>query len=88
MRASETEFQVTHQMDMFSVNIKEKTCSCRKWDLSGITCCHAVSALNSIMMDPKNFVYDWLKKEMYEEAYNDSSIKPTHGMKHWPKVNL
>ncbi|XP_012852893.1 PREDICTED: uncharacterized protein LOC105972477 [Erythranthe guttata] len=31
--------------DRLKVNIDEKTCSCRRWQLSGIPCAHAISAM-------------------------------------------
>ncbi|XP_071909619.1 uncharacterized protein [Coffea arabica] len=31
--------------DHYAVNIKEQSCSCRRWELTGIPCSHAISAL-------------------------------------------
>lgn len=36
-------FEVSKDVDRYVVNLGERTCSCRKWDLSGIPCCHAVA---------------------------------------------
>jgi hypothetical protein len=87
IRGSEAEFQVMHSMDMFAVNIVERTCSCRKWDLTGIPCCHAISCLNNIRVEPETVVHDCFKKEMYEKAYS-GSIRSIRGDKHWPKVAM
>ncbi|KAK8683005.1 hypothetical protein V6N13_039081 [Hibiscus sabdariffa] len=32
-------------INQFIVDLDEKSCSCRKWDLSGIPCAHAISAI-------------------------------------------
>ncbi|GKD41860.1 mutator type transposase, partial [Tanacetum coccineum] len=31
--------------DQFVVNLSERVCSCRKWELSGIPCTHAVASI-------------------------------------------
>ncbi|XP_073227078.1 uncharacterized protein [Cicer arietinum] len=35
-------FSVTNGVDTYTVNLHTKTCACRKWDLTGIPCCHAL----------------------------------------------
>ncbi|KAK8621106.1 hypothetical protein V6N13_067547 [Hibiscus sabdariffa] len=39
-----------------SVNIQEWTCSCRKWQLTGIPCIHAISVILSIEDRPEKYV--------------------------------
>nr|XP_027083681.1 uncharacterized protein LOC113705983 [Coffea arabica] len=46
-----------------AVNIEEKTCSCRKWDLTGIPCYHAISALWIAMKDPMEHIDDCYRVE-------------------------
>ncbi|XP_039687921.1 uncharacterized protein [Medicago truncatula] len=38
-------FSVTDGTDTYAVNLKDKTCACRKWDLSGIPCPHAIAGI-------------------------------------------
>ena len=38
-------FQVNHKMDCLIVDMGGRTCTCRKWDMCGIPCCHAVSCI-------------------------------------------
>ena len=39
-------WQVTSGHQTHAVNLQVHTCGCRKWDLSGIPCNHAISAIN------------------------------------------
>ena len=39
-------WQVTSGQQTHAVNLELHTCGCRKWDLTGIPCNHAISAIN------------------------------------------
>ncbi|XP_016902695.1 uncharacterized protein LOC107991823 [Cucumis melo] len=41
------EFEVHHRKEQFVVNILNRTCSCRQWDLDLIPCSHACIALST-----------------------------------------
>ncbi|XP_008457137.1 uncharacterized protein LOC103496884 [Cucumis melo] len=41
------EFEVHHRKEQFFVNILNRTCSCRQWDLDLIPCSHACIALST-----------------------------------------
>ena len=43
------------------MNINSRKCSCRKWELTGIPCCHAVACLWHNNYKPENYVVDWYK---------------------------
>jgi hypothetical protein len=51
------------------VNLDKRSCSCRKWDLTGMPCNHAVSAIYQAGMHPEDFVSDFFKKPMYVASY-------------------
>jgi hypothetical protein len=57
--------KVTHEVNMVS-----RTCSCRKWQMTGLPCNHAVSAIHKSRMHPEDFVSEFLKKSMYMKSYN------------------
>ena len=38
-------FKENHNMDCLTVDMGSRTCTCRKWDMSGIPCCHAFSCI-------------------------------------------
>ncbi|KAL3500278.1 hypothetical protein ACH5RR_039371 [Cinchona calisaya] len=45
-----------------------RTCSCRKWDLNGIPCSRAVSAIADTSEDLESFIHDCYSKEAYMRA--------------------
>ena len=38
-------FEVTHAVKTYTVNLTDRTCSCRKWDLTGIPCSHGIASI-------------------------------------------
>nr|KAJ0186073.1 hypothetical protein LSAT_V11C900490590 [Lactuca sativa] len=84
-------YQVTGPWtDQFVVDMVQHTCSCRKWELTGIPCKHALVAIwdmrkkNKDVGLPESWVHPtyWLKtwKEMYS-----FKIKPINGRRMWEK---
>ncbi|XP_073223518.1 uncharacterized protein [Cicer arietinum] len=49
-------FSVTNGVDTYTVNLHTKTCACRKWDLTGIPCCHALVCIWHNKADPESYV--------------------------------
>ena len=64
--------------EKWAVNIEDRTCSCRKWDLTGIPCAHAISALWIAMKDPMQYIDDCYSVETYLKCY-DPCILPVNG---------
>ncbi|GKV43146.1 hypothetical protein SLEP1_g50479 [Rubroshorea leprosula] len=77
-----TQYDGWHWNDKFVVDLIGKKCSCRAWDLTGIPCPHASSAIGLGNFDPDEFVSIWYKRVKYECAYN-VPIMPCNGEKFW-----
>ena len=60
-------YQVTSGENTYSVNLLDRTCRCRKWDMTSMACNHAVSAIVKAKLQPQDFVADFFKKEMYKK---------------------
>jgi len=43
------------------VNLREKTCACRKWDLIGILCPHAIACIWYNRQNSYEFVAHWYR---------------------------
>uniref|UniRef100_A0A2N9GEU7 SWIM-type domain-containing protein n=1 Tax=Fagus sylvatica TaxID=28930 RepID=A0A2N9GEU7_FAGSY len=43
--SGEGKYEVNYRQQKFVVNLREKTCGCKKWDITGIPCHHAISAI-------------------------------------------
>ncbi|GKE29794.1 mutator type transposase [Tanacetum coccineum] len=83
-------YQATGQYgDQCVVNVEERSCSCRKWDLTGMSCKHAVAAIWNMAENglepgiPETWVHQsyWLKP--WEEMYR-FKINPCNGPDLWP----
>lgn len=78
------EFEVSEDGIRYAVDMRAKTCSCRRWDLTGIPCRHALR----VVLDQKkryktdNLVSDWYLTSKWQHQYSDS-IKPVRGIKFW-----
>ncbi|XP_074283214.1 uncharacterized protein LOC141607763 [Silene latifolia] len=74
-------FQVTHSLDSLNVNLEAKTCTCRRWDMCGFPCCHAIAAIFFCHREAEEFVEDCYKRDVYLKAYA-GSIPPCEGERH------
>lgn len=45
----------------YGVELKDSHCACRKWDLTGIPCCHAIACMWYNRTHPENFVLNYYK---------------------------
>ncbi|XP_040361867.1 uncharacterized protein LOC121049253 [Rosa chinensis] len=62
------------------------TCTCRRWQLSGIPCVHAICAIRTKKADPVLFCDDYLLPSTYMESYN-LIIHPITGEDDWEPVD-
>ncbi|XP_074278541.1 uncharacterized protein LOC141602128 [Silene latifolia] len=60
-----TVFQVAHGINVLTVDLEARTCTCRKWDLTGIPCFHDVAAIFYIFALVEDYVNKMYKREAY-----------------------
>jgi hypothetical protein len=77
-------FEVESRGMRFVVNVEDKTCGCRKWDVSGIPCSHAISAILYHGGNPVDYISEYFGKEKYLESY-DPIIYPVPSQEQWPR---
>lgn len=65
------------------VDVLNRKCSCRKWDLIGIPCKHAIVVIWAKHDDINSYVDDCYKVETYRRIYA-FSILPMNGQEMWP----
>ena len=56
-------------LDGYVVDFNDKTCTCRMWELRGIPCPHAISAIYYIKDALNNYVSHCFKVAKAKEAY-------------------
>lgn len=84
--AGDLKFQVSHWKDgNFSVDLQKNFCSCRRWNLTGIPCPHAISAIYKQDYDVIDFVDNCYKSDVYLKAYGPF-IHPIFGQDQWVKT--
>ncbi|XP_070667339.1 uncharacterized protein [Malus domestica] len=78
-----TKFQVdAGGGDQFVVDLTERTCSCRGFNLTSLPCSHAIAAINYKRDKPEYYVDVCYSKVMYLEIYGHL-IQPMNGMSMW-----
>ncbi|KAG8376336.1 hypothetical protein BUALT_Bualt09G0052600 [Buddleja alternifolia] len=70
----------------YTVDLGKHTCSCRKWDLSGIPCQHAMSAICSQVKDPEDYVHEYYWVDTYHKVY-EHAIYPINGSSLWKEMD-
>ncbi|XP_019196362.1 PREDICTED: uncharacterized protein LOC109190352 [Ipomoea nil] len=65
------------------VDLRKRSCSCRRWELTGIPCKHAIRAIWLKKLQVINFVSPMYSTECYLKAYA-GSINPMAGPDEWP----
>ncbi|CAL2257564.1 unnamed protein product [Prunus armeniaca] len=51
------------------VDLRNRSCSCRQWDITGIPCKHAYAAMGQLNGNHISYVHDYYKKEAFMKAY-------------------
>jgi hypothetical protein len=79
-------YEVRHHNKQYVVNLLNRTCGCRQWDMTGIPCAHAVSAIWYFNANPEDYVDEWYTIEMYKKAY-DEIVYPMPGEAQWVRTS-
>ena len=80
-------FEVKNGPESFIVDLEEKKCSCRKWDIVSIPCCHAISYIFFNREDAEKYVNACYKRTTYIDCY-ELIIEPINGQNMWGPSGL
>lgn len=81
--SSDVLFEVENFGHRFVVDLENRTCSCRGWDLSGIPCVHACAAIHVLRDDATNYCAEAYSVLKYKETYK-YGLPPLNGEAMWP----
>ncbi|KAL3503125.1 hypothetical protein ACH5RR_037574 [Cinchona calisaya] len=84
--SNDSKFEVTHMYmygEKFAVDLEKRVCDCRRWELTGIPCSHAVCCISLTGEEPESFVNQWYSKDAYVRAY-EPAVQPINGPNAWP----
>jgi hypothetical protein len=83
--AGEGKYEVNYRQQKFVVNLREKTCGCKKWDITGIPCHHAISAILHEGRKIEDYVDHCYTIEKYRKSY-EPIIHPVPSMEQWTRT--
>ncbi|XP_014625195.2 uncharacterized protein [Glycine max] len=72
-------------MEKYVVNLKQQTCSCRKWELTGISCTHAIACMWINGVEPELSVNSYYRKSTVLTTYS-FIVYPCNGPNLWPPL--
>ena len=76
-------YQVDDKFASHVVDLTNRICSCKKWQLSGLPCNHVIAVSRFInKTDLGIFVEKWFKKSTYRATYEES-INPVGDIEAW-----
>ncbi|XP_042007379.1 uncharacterized protein LOC121755990 [Salvia splendens] len=82
----EDAYQVSGPSGQYVVNMREFTCSCRLWQLTGIPCTHAITTINKIGKNVADYVSSYYLRSTMTLMY-ENVLYPINGMDNWPKTS-
>jgi len=64
-------YEVRQKDKRYIVDIEKRTCSCRYWQLAGIPCAHAITALFYSSQPAKDYIAQCYSVEVYNKIYGE-----------------
>ncbi|OIT38859.1 hypothetical protein A4A49_64504 [Nicotiana attenuata] len=83
----ETGYEIQDGPYKHVVDFRAYTCTCRSWQLKGIPCAHAITAMHYKNYEVEPYVDHWYRKDTYLKAYS-RFIQPLTSMNLWPTSTL
>lgn len=80
-------FEVTeHGRFKFTVSLENRVCTCRYWQLAGLPCCHAISAIYKSSKQVDDYIANCFSIAVYHKIY-DHCLEPLEGDDSWPTAD-
>ncbi|KAL0392600.1 UNVERIFIED_CONTAM: hypothetical protein Sradi_2482800 [Sesamum radiatum] len=88
IKANDRHYQIScYDGNQYSVDLEMRTCTCRIWQLSGIPCKHACSAIFNQNLQPEDMVHPYYNVDTYKQVY-EHAILPISGQTLWNETGL
>nr|KAJ0200081.1 hypothetical protein LSAT_V11C600339600 [Lactuca sativa] len=79
------EFEVFSGNERYVVDLNQRSCGCKGWQLTDIPCVHAISTISSLNLDVEAFVSNSYTKASFLSSY-EYNIHPLNDSSEWPHV--
>ncbi|XP_033134218.1 uncharacterized protein LOC103841102 [Brassica rapa] len=66
-----------------AANLEKRSCSCMKWDITGIPCEHGYGVILQKKLEAQDFVCHWFRTSTWRKTYEEGII-PIRGARFWP----
>ncbi|WVZ88391.1 hypothetical protein U9M48_034918 [Paspalum notatum var. saurae] len=71
-----------------SVDLDNRTCTCNKWQITGLPCTHALSFINSLRnRSVEDYVDDYYSVAKFKKVY-EGVVMPMTDRTQWPRVDM
>ncbi|XP_052118923.1 uncharacterized protein LOC107493000 [Arachis duranensis] len=77
-------FELTYKGSKVDVDLIKHSCSCNKWQLTGIPCIHSIAAIKKRHDNPDDYVHPWLCMESIRKTY-EHFIQPVTSEEYWTR---
>lgn len=82
-QSDDKRFEVTHIYgETYVVDLDRCSCTCRRWQLTGLPCCHAIACISFTEATPEQYVHKCYSRDAYLAAY-EPAIAPISGPNAW-----
>jgi len=78
-------YEVDNQRERHVVDLINRTCNCRLWDLNEIPCKHEIIAIYKNIETPEDYTDPCYLKQTYMEIYKDL-LPPMLGQLEWAEI--
>ncbi|CAN1762261.1 hypothetical protein LINPERHAP1_LOCUS8287 [Linum perenne] len=78
-------FEVMHRDTRLVVDLEKYTCTCRRWELSGIPCMHAIASIYQVSGIPERYVDSCFHVSTYIKSYG-VHVSPMVGHESWQQT--
>ncbi|XP_044416995.1 uncharacterized protein [Triticum aestivum] len=79
-------YEVKSKDNTYEVKMNEKTCDCRRWQLTAIPCSHAISCMRKERIKPETQIASFYTRERYMKAY-ENTVWPVRDKSFWEKTH-
>ena len=71
-----------------TVDLDNRTCSCQRWQITGLPCTHALCLIHSMRnRNVEDYIDDYYSVHKFKKAY-EHVIAPMNGRDQWPEVDM
>ncbi|XP_022843156.1 uncharacterized protein LOC111366682 [Olea europaea var. sylvestris] len=79
-------WQVDCKYRTYVIDLEEQSCACRRWELTGIPCSHAIAVIRETRNEIEDFVDNYYTADTYLRCY-DHIMNPINGRRLWPRLD-